>query len=83
MVIVKLIVQVNIHESILNMGFKQMAWLWPSLAEAETEKTLHYLSNRLSAITMSKFLSVSLNCDQQRISNFLPPDHGSVAQSSW
>ena len=47
MVIVKLTVQVNIHESILNMGFKQMAWLWPSLAEAETEKTLHYLSNRL------------------------------------
>ena len=39
MVFMKLTAQVNIHESILNMGFKEMTWLWLSLAEVETQKT--------------------------------------------
>ena len=38
MVFIKLTAQKNIHESILYMGFKQMAWLWLNLAETETKK---------------------------------------------
>ena len=35
----KLTAQENIHENTPNMAFKQVAWLWLSLAEAKTENT--------------------------------------------
>ena len=43
MVFIKLTaLEKNIYESIPNMEFKHMGWLWLSLTEAETEKTPNF-----------------------------------------